>query len=218
MIGVNVGTGNILPVQLLFAGKTAAVEPHVPPSALSKVFTGHSESHWATPATTKQFVERIICERDAICAEKNLPKSSRCLLIWDVFYAHREPSVLDFCRANNVLVLFVPANCTGFLQLCDVALNKPWKTQIEVAYTQYMVDVFSVEDDIDLARLKEKTSVGALRTAAVDFSVHAIDHINSTSAIRNGAKRIGLTELWSPAWKDVYHKLNEEGFIRDFFK
>jgi hypothetical protein len=217
MIGVNVGTGKILPVQLIFAGKTAAVEPQVPAGALSKVFTAHSESHWATPETTLQFVERVVCERDAICVEHGLPKTSRCLLIWDVFYTHREPSVLEYCRKNNVLVLFVPANCTGFLQLCDVALNKSWKTQIESAYTQYMVDVFSLDADVDLALLKEKTSLAALRSAAVDFSVRAIDHINSTNAIRNGAERIGLAGMWNPAWKDVFRKLDEQGFCCYFY-
>jgi hypothetical protein len=217
MIAVNMGTGAILPVQLIFQGKTAAVEPAIPLDAVGKVLTAHSETHWATLETTKQFVEMISRERDAIVAANGLSHTTRCLLVWDVFYTHREASVLELCRKKNVVVLFVNANCTGFLQVCDVSLNKPWKSEIERAYMAYLVDYFEGaeddQDDVAAAGLKAKLAIGALRNATVGFTLRAIQHIDASSAVINGVRRIGLHEIHSPEWKVIYQKLESEGLF-----
>ena len=56
-----------------------------------------------------------------------------------MFYAHCLPAVLKRLKENNILVAFVPANTPGFLQLCDVAVNKPWKSLLTNSFIQYYV-------------------------------------------------------------------------------
>jgi len=56
-----------------------------------------------------------------------MKQSQKSLAIFDVFAAHRVETFLDKLEDNNILVVFVPARCTGDLQPLDVAVNDDFK-------------------------------------------------------------------------------------------
>jgi hypothetical protein len=206
---------NVLPVQLIFEGKTIRSAPAANkyPAHIS---TTVSPSHWATEQTTLEFADMIIAYKQRIIDTQGFMESTPAVLVWDVFYTHRLPSVLKRLKENNVFVVFVPANTTGFLQLCDVAVNKPWKASITNSFVQYMADVFAedgaheAEGDVDgtvMDRFKAKTALPVLREKTMDFVYAAIKYVESRSIIANGAKRIGLDTIWDKTWEPVWKSL-----------
>ena len=53
------------------------------------------------------------------------------LLTLDVFKGHKTPDVKQAMKELNIIPSFVPAGCTGYVQVLDVAINKPLKHRIE---------------------------------------------------------------------------------------
>ena len=69
-----------------------------------------------------------------------MPGEQKSLLIFDVFRAHRTDDVLSHLEKNNILVIFVPANCTSELQPLDLAVNGPFKRRNEEKFTNWYAD------------------------------------------------------------------------------
>jgi len=138
MIAVSLD-GGMLPVQLIFEGKNKARVCPDNSRYAATITTTCTENHWANVASTLEFVQLVETRRDALVDAGKVPPHSPALIVWDVFYAHRDQSVLDYCRSKNIFVVFVPANCTGFLQVCDVSVNKPWKAALAQSFEATVV-------------------------------------------------------------------------------
>lgn len=221
MIGVTI-TGEVLPVQLIFEGKTKKVEPDSSAYA-GKITTTHSDNHWATVDTTLEFLSTVASYRTLMLNRHGLPSYTPILLLWDVFYTHRDKAVKDFCLKNYILVVFVPANTTSFLQLCDVAVNKPWKTAISNKFGDLLLTIFcdkdvandeATDDDsvFNLEKLNDLLSVDKLRQHSLTLTNAAIDHIKATDCIVKGAAHIGLDTIYTaPAhWNAVVSRLKAD--------
>jgi hypothetical protein len=190
MIAVTL-TGEMLPVQLIFQGKTARVEPDAS-KHVGHITTTHSANHWANVDTTMEFLRQVAAYRNNVIDKEGLLATTPALLIWDVFYTHREPEVMEFCRRNNIHLLFVPANCTSFLQLCDVAVNKSWKSSLANSFVRFLADVFqnaevNPGDDaaINIEAFQRLTSVAAVRELTVESVRVAIEVIKSSGCIES---------------------------------
>ena len=110
--------------------------PTPPSSQLPKCTTNH---YWANVASTLEFVQLVETRRDALVDAGKVPPHSPALIVWDVFYAHRDQSVLDYCRSKNIFVVFVSANCTGFPQVCDISVSTPWKAALAQSFEATVV-------------------------------------------------------------------------------
>ena len=216
MLGVTLD-GHVMPAQLIFEGKTARSAPATNkyPAHIS---TTVSPNHWANEQTTLEFVDVVVAYKQRVIDKEGLLETTPAMLVWDVFYTHRLPSVLQRLKENNIFVVFVPANTTAHFQLCDVSINKPWKSSVVNSFVQYMADVFAdssvVEGDadvIDMALYKLKTSAPALREKTMDFVHTAIQDIEHRDYIINGARRIGLDTIWDKAWEPVWQALEASG-------
>ncbi len=111
--------------QMIFQGKTAHVHPKMSDEMQRELIFSHSENHWANEHTTLEYLQEITFWRLRV----GYAATDWVLLVWDVYYAHRHPDVLKFARENRIALLFVPANTTSRLQLCDVGINKPFKSR-----------------------------------------------------------------------------------------
>ena len=69
-------------------------------------------------------------QRAALDLESTYP----CLLIMDIFAAHRTAQVKQALAEHHILLHFVPANCTGELQPLDVSGNGNLKSSFSDWY------------------------------------------------------------------------------------
>ena len=124
--------------------------------------------------------------------------------MWGVIYAHRDKAVLDFCRAKNNFLVFVPANGTSFLQVCDVSVNKPWKSGLARSFQDHVVQTM-----VDNPNMSAEAVHGAkkLREISLNYTTAAIMHItadNNGRSIKNGVRRNGLDTIYDRSWEATW--------------
>ena len=69
--------------------------------------------------------------------ELGLPERQKALLILDVFRAHHTTEVQQKLCESNILVVFVPANCTDKLQPLDLSVNKSFKNEMRKNFVEW---------------------------------------------------------------------------------
>ena len=119
-------TGDFLPPQLVYKGKTECCLPQYQfPESWDIIF---SANHWSNEQTMKRYVENIILPyiKDKRKTLK-LPDNHPSLLIFDTFEAQCTSDLFKLLDDNYINVTLVQANCTDRLQPLDLSVNKAAK-------------------------------------------------------------------------------------------
>jgi DDE superfamily endonuclease len=129
--------GTVLPHQVIFGGKTTRSLPKTaPPQGCFYTFTA---SHWQTVRTYKEYLTKIIIpDKDTTIRRLNLPSDQKALFIHDLHFSHRDEEVMDLMARNNLVPLYIPAQCTDEIQVCDTVINKPYKCSKKTNFRDYM--------------------------------------------------------------------------------
>jgi DDE superfamily endonuclease len=137
-------TGNLLPLQLIFGGTTDKCEPakshHV---VKSQFHITHSDNHWSTLETMKEYIERIIQPYiNQTIKQHNLDRESRAIVLLDCWSVHKSKEFRNYVRRThpNILLVYIPPNCTSQLQVADVALNYSFKHLIKIQYEDWITN------------------------------------------------------------------------------
>lgn len=158
-------SGDLLPPQLIYAGKTDACHPKV--NFPKDWNVTHTESHWSTDDSMIEYIEKIIIPYVENIRD-NLPVSKsdqKALAIFDVFKAHRSEKLLGLLKTNGIRVVFVPPSCTDKLQPLDQTVNKRYKdelkSQFQKWYAQQIADKITSKgsDKVEISEISLKTSV-----------------------------------------------------------
>ena len=124
--------GTKLPMMLIAAGKTAAVEQ----SQLGDIYPHwktHSESGWTTEET---FIEYLLHIAEFFQHEE-------VHLILDVYTAHRTELVKETARNNNIKLYFIPPGCTDLVQPLDVKVFGALKATARKLFRERYIGVHS---------------------------------------------------------------------------
>ena len=107
-------TGDFLPMQIIYGGKTDRSQPRG--VAFPKGFhVTQNEKHWPNETETVNFIEQVI-NPYVIDKQKELglPADQKALLTWDVFRRQTTDHVAQILDSLNIKVVKVPANMTHF--------------------------------------------------------------------------------------------------------
>ena len=116
-------TGDFLPMQIIYGGKTDRSQPRgvVFPKGFHVT---QNEKHWSNETETVNFIEQVI---DPYVIDKRkelgLPADQKALLTWDVFRGQTTDHVAQIWDSLNIKVVKVPANMTHFFQPLDLTVN-----------------------------------------------------------------------------------------------
>lgn len=133
--------GDLLPLQLIFQGKTNACHP--PPTAASDaahVHITHSENHWSNQQTMQQWITEVLMPYAARAAvQYTLPVDSHIVLVLDVWAVHKSEEFRKFLRTHHshIHLVYVPPNCTSRLQVADVILQRPFKHALRQGFNAW---------------------------------------------------------------------------------
>ena len=146
-------SGTLLPLQILYAGKTSRCHPRSP---FPEDFDAwHTPNHWATLETTIRLFDKIIIPYIARKRrELELPEEHMALVILDVFRGHTTPEVQDLLLKNNIITVFVPSNCTDLLQPIDLSVNKPFKDHLRAKFQSWYSE--KVATQLEAGRTQKK--------------------------------------------------------------
>jgi hypothetical protein len=126
--------GDMLPLQLIFQGKTERCEPDATAaSKAARVHITHSANHWSNVTTMQQWVQHVLLPHAELCIQRHgLRADASIILLLDVWSVHTSEEFRMWLRKQQprIHLVYVPANCTSKLQPADVALQRPFKSHI----------------------------------------------------------------------------------------
>ena len=122
-------TGEFLPIQLIYTGKTERSLPKYSfPPSFSVTFT---ENH---------FKEMIFPYLEDTKPSKSYPLEQYTLIIMDSFKGQDNDTMKKLCAENNCDVVIVPHNLTNKIQPLDLSVNKAAKSFIQNKYKDWFAD------------------------------------------------------------------------------
>ncbi|PFX26609.1 hypothetical protein AWC38_SpisGene8728 [Stylophora pistillata] len=129
-------SGQILPFQLIYTGKTSRSLPHVEfPAGFC---LSYNEKHWSNEAETMALVNKIIYPYVAkVKEELGLPETQKALLVWDAFKAQSTEKVSSELERLNINVVALPKNMTHLLQPLDLTTNASVKKMEKRGFSDY---------------------------------------------------------------------------------
>lgn len=143
--------GNLLPLQLIFQGKTDACHPSVTNAATAaRAHITHSENHWSNLETMKAYITEVLMPyADRRILEHSLAADSHIILVLDCWSVHKSEAFRLFLRNHHprIHLVFVPANCTSHLQVADVMLQRPFKHGIRRRFNAWAATVLKEQID-----------------------------------------------------------------------
>lgn len=162
--------GELLPLQLIFQGKTPRSLPPVTPEAIAThTHLTFSENHWSSQQTMQQFIEEVILPHAEKCIERHrLAADAHIILVLDVWSVHKSEEFRRFLRTKHprIHLIFIPPNCTSKLQVADVALQRPFKSAITQRFNQWagaqVVEQISDGKIVGLANALKMTNIKPL--------------------------------------------------------
>lgn len=111
--------GDLLPLQLIFEGKTARSLPDkTAASVASLCHLTFSENHWSSQKTMQQYISEIIMPYAEVCIRRHrLKANADIILVLDVWSVHKSAEFRQFLESSypRIHLVFVPPNCTSKL-------------------------------------------------------------------------------------------------------
>ena len=187
--------GTMLPMQLLYQGKTDRCHPKFTFPAGFHV--SHTPNHWANEITVKAFYEKVIVSYvENIRSEKQIP-TQKALVIMDNFSAHSSGDALQQLEENGVLVVFLPANTTDRLQPLDLSINKAAKDHLRDKFRRWYAGEVAkgLKDQPETHVVPVEMGMAIMKELGAQWLVSFYDYICShTELVRNGFKEAGIIE------------------------
>lgn len=196
-------SGEVLPVQYIFGGKTNACHPKRVAITREQGYFTHSVSHWQTVSTFNEYIEKII-----------LPDKSRTILAmgcsemqWAILklvlhFTHYDETILNKLFENHIVPLYVPAGCTDIMQECDTVLNKTFKAGVKNAFRDYLHGLFNTyrasHPAAEVTAWSPSLAMSVLKPEIVNFvqsGVAMISSVEFKETIINAFKNDGLFDL-----------------------
>ena len=184
--------GNLLPLQLIYQGKTSACLPRIDfPAGWHVTCT---PNHWSNEEKMKDYLQLIIIpyvERKR--KELKLAADQPALAIFDVFKAQQTEDILTLLEEHNIHVVSVPANCTDRLQPMDLSVNKSVKEFMRSKFKEWYAAQVSkqLDEGANIAPVDLKLST--LKPLGAQWLISMYDYLNEhNSIIVNGFKAAGI--------------------------
>ena len=127
-------SGELLPLQLIYQGKTAACLPRfVFPPEWNVTFT---PNHWSNEQKTKEYIKIILSYVAEKCKAHGRPNQT-ALAIFDEFKGQVIDDVYNMLDSNNIQIVKIPPNCKDHVQPMDLSINKPVKDFLRTKFQKW---------------------------------------------------------------------------------
>lgn len=193
-------SGEFLPVQIIYGGKTKASLPRGVefPSQFSVT---QNPKHWSNELETITLIDKIVNPYVvAKRSELKLPATQKALMIWDVFKGQMTDKVKDKLKELNIELVSVPANMTHFFQPLDLTVNGSAKKFMQNQFSKFYCN--AVKAQIDSGKQVDEIDIDfrltTLKPLHAQWIISLYDHFTSergSQIIKKGWERSGITEI-----------------------
>jgi hypothetical protein len=186
-------SGEFLPMQILYGGKTERVHPKFKLPDDFDVW--HSPNHWSNQELCLRFVIKIIIPYvKKVKEEKGIPNQS-ALAIFDAFSGHQSEALNEVLEENQILIVKVPSGCTDELQPLDLSVNKSCKSYLRSKFsTWYASEVEKqLAIGIEAKNVKVDSRMQVIKELSAQWLLGFYDYMASRKEIVvNGFKEAGI--------------------------
>ena len=187
-------SGEVLPMQLIYKGKTSACLPNVEyPLGWHITCT---PNHWSNEEKTREYIHRILLPYvQNKRKELKLPESFPALAIFDVFKGQTTEAVYQLLEENNIYVVSIPANCTDRLQPMDLSVNKCIKDFLKKEFNAwYSQKVYEQSGEETPVPVDLRLSV--LKPLGAQWLINTFNYlVSNNDIIVNGFKASGISDI-----------------------
>ena len=199
-------TGELLPLQLIFEGKTERSLPERTAASIASLcHLTFSDNHWSSQKTMQQYITEIITPYAETCIRKHrLHADAHVILVLDVWSVHKSEEFRLFLRTHHprIHLVFVPANCTSKLQVTDVALQRPFKhVAITRRFNEWAVRQIQEQiDDKNVIGLAALLKMSIIKPLALQWC------IDSWTVLKE--RRELITDAWQRCCVSLYNVMD----------
>jgi hypothetical protein len=171
-------TGDVLPPQIIYMGKTTRCHPNVKFPYQWNIT--HSKNHWSNTDTMVEYANAVLIPYvEILRVDNKKPKNAKCLLILDLFAAHRVDTFLNVLNEANIIPLFVPGNCTGELQPLDVAVNFIFKQKLKAKFIEYYADQVKaqLQEGKEIENVRVDLAASTIKNVQAKWLISVIDEL-----------------------------------------
>lgn len=201
-------TGEFLPMQLIYGGKTKRSLPRYEfPVSFSVGFTAN---HWSNTDKSLEFFDEIIFPYLEKKKEENgLPNEQHSLVIMDTFKGQDNDILKEFCSKNRCELVIVPHNLTNKFQPLDLSVNKAAKAFVQNQYNDWFSDQVArqLKKGIAPADIKISSKLSDLKPRHAGWIVNLFNHMQEEAElIEKGFSEAGISEAINNA-QSVYERV-----------
>jgi hypothetical protein len=191
-------SGDFLPVQLIYQGKTKASLPKFSFPNDWDITT--SPKHWANEDTMLQYLTNVLIPYIRLKKQElHLGKAAPSLVIFDQFKGQMTPHILSILETNSIHFVTVPANCTDKLQPLDLSVNKAAKDFLKLQFSEwYSEQIFKNVEDGTSSPTPVNLNLATLKPLGAKWMVSLYDYLKANPHIcRNGFAAAGIIDALS---------------------
>lgn len=194
-------SGDMLPLQLIFGGKTERCLPaHTQESIAAGVHLAHSDNHWSTQKTMQQYISEVIvpyAKRQAIAHGLQDP---HIILVLDVWSVHKSIEFRTYLRKHpNIHLCFVPPNCTSKLQVADVVLQRPFKHGINCRFNEWAAETLRVQySEGAFTGLNAHLKMKFIKPKVLQWAVESWQKLKEGSLYIQSGWKMCVSDLFDP--------------------
>ena len=191
VVGISM-SGEALPFQAVYAGSThrslptsAAPDYHKATQVLKFQFESGGSNHWSTQSTMQSYVQHILVPYFE--GHRQDPKQ---ICIWqiDCWSVHQSAEFRDWMYKTYpwIRIHYVPANCTGLFQPCDVGIQRVLKLAIRQTALQDIINdtMEQLDDGVQPSMVTFEKQLPVIRDRSVRWLVNGYEAINNPELIK----------------------------------
>ena len=189
-------SGDFLPIQLVYQGKTSRCHP-VYQFPIDWHIT-QSPNHWSTEQTTKDYLRNIIFPYvDAVRAANSFGDD---IPAFDNFKGQVTAGITQLLEEHNVHVVRLPPNCTDRLQPMDISVNKAAKDFLRQKFNDWYVEQIAAQledgEDTDPLQVQPINLTSAvMKSVGARWIVQMYEYIHDNpSLVVNGLYKAGIPQ------------------------
>ena len=146
------------------------------------------------------------------------------ILYLDCWTIHRSKEFREWIQATYpfIILLFVPANCTGIFQPCDVGLQRLFKHSVKQSASEFFIQHVHKERSSGVApgKIRLPTKLGELRDQTPAWCVKGVDFLNSPPNSNMQGASIGASS-WrncrAGPWNLSYDSITSTAALDEWF-
>ena len=190
-------TGEFLPMQLIYGGKTPRCLPKNVefPEGFNLTY---SENHWSNEQVATEYLEEIIFPYINSTKERlGLPDTQKSMLIYDVFRGQKTDKVTGIIEDNDCVSLFVPSNLTDKFQMLDLNVNGHAKSFLNRKFEEWYANQIAkqLNSGLDIYEVDISTKLSVMKPTHARWLIGLYDYLrNKREMILKGFEMAGLTE------------------------